>query len=205
MKERPVLFSGEMVRAILAGRKTQTRRLFRGASDLPGDFFSPHGVPGDRLWVRETFAWSDLPKAPRRTDTGKPFVVYRANGEIVASVGAFHGNGVQRMNWTPSIYMPRWASRIDLEITAVRCERLQDITEEDARAEGVAPFYERFQSIGRDQRITTGELAADAPYRASFAVLWDEINGDRASWASNPWVWAIAFKRIRPAVEVSRG
>jgi hypothetical protein len=70
------------------------------------------------------------------------------------------------------------------------------ITEEDAKAEGAIPFFERFPSIGRDQCITTGELAAEAEHRASFAVLWDEINGDRAIWKSNPWVWRVEFRKV---------
>lgn len=98
--------------------------------------------------------------------------------------------------WRPSIHMPRWASRLLLEVTDVRVQRLQEITEEDSRAEGVSPFFELYPEIGRDQSLLPGELCADAEHRASFAVLWDEINGDRALFSSNPWVWAISFRRL---------
>lgn len=196
MKERPILFSGPMVRAILAGTKTQTRRMVRpgvladGWPDVPPLAIAyaaercPYGVPGDRLWVRETFAGDDC--------CG---YVYRADHENADLRAGDLDDGEQSIRrWSPSIHMPRAASRLDLEISAVRVERLQDISEADAQAEGVEPFFTRFSGIGREQRITSGELAADAERRASFAVLWDEINGDRALWISNPWVWALSFE-----------
>jgi hypothetical protein len=176
MKERPIMFSGPLVRAILEGRKTQTRRLSRAWLRVK---------KGERLWVREThFAndfrveyAADYAAAPKKK-SGLPDVVER---------------------WTPAIHMRRALSRIDLEATEdAREERLLDITEEDARAEGVEPFFQRFHCIGRDQRITTGELAADAEHRASFAVLWDEINDDKALWKDNPLVVVLSFRRIRP-------
>ncbi len=238
MKEKPILFSGPLVRAVLrdVDPRTQTRRLvvarnvddigkwnflrmqdgypdgvpravFEGG-DEPIGIRCPYGAPGDRLWVREAHA-----PMCRSRDTR---VAYRAD-MIVQNrmprrpppgwttedlcpwpVDNTKGRGYAVTRWTPSIHMPRALSRIDLEVTRVRVQRLQDITESDARAEGVRPFFERFTSIGRDQRITTGELASDAEHRASFAVLWDEINGDRALWISNPWVWVIDFKRVRP-------
>jgi hypothetical protein len=101
--------------------------------------------------------------------------------------------------WCPSIFMPRALSRITLDVLSVRAERLLDITEEDAKAEGARPFFETFACFERDQRITTGERASDAEHRAGFAVLWDEINGDRALWISNPWVWVVGFRRTEPA------
>ena len=102
--------------------------------------------------------------------------------------------------------MPQWASRILLEPVWARLEHLQDITEEDAKAEGVPRFFDRFPNIGRDQRITTGERASDAPYRASFAVGWDEINGDRAGglWINNGWVWVVGFRRLAEPVATGR-
>lgn len=104
--------------------------------------------------------------------------------------------GLSALRYKIGRYLPRWASRINLEIIGVKVERLRDISEEDAKAEGVLPFFERFPDCGKDQRLTSGELAAYYPYRASLAVLWDEINGDRATWKSNPWVWCISFRRI---------
>jgi hypothetical protein len=98
--------------------------------------------------------------------------------------------------------MPRWASRITLEVTDVRVERLHEITDEDARAEGVAKFFDTLPSIGRTQTLTTGECAADAEYRSGFALLWDEINGDRALWKANPWVWRVGF-RVLPQIGAS--
>ena len=107
--------------------------------------------------------------------------------------------------WTPAIHMPRWASRLTLEVVSVRVERLNDISEEDAQAEGVAPFFEVYKGMGQEQTISTGERAADAPHRASFACLWDEINGDRALWKSNPWVWVVEFKRAEPTPGQTEG
>jgi hypothetical protein len=101
--------------------------------------------------------------------------------------------------------MPRWASRLVLEVTGVRVERLCDISEADAQAEGVAPFFEVYKGMGQEQTISTGERAADAPHRASFACLWDEINGDRALWKSNPWVWVVEFKRAEPTPGQTEG
>lgn len=225
MKERPILMSAPMVRAILAGTKTVTRRIVNpllyinvGGEDEGENIYqsdprfgttatewsrSPYGVAGDRLWVRETWQgwkrtsyeydeWEALTREARSgatwaewiAENGKPDATeYRATSK---SVGP----------WTPAIHMPRWASRITLEIVDVRVERLHDITDEDAKREGVQPFFEVYDRIGRDQRITDGTYARDEEYRASFACLWDEINGDRAPWSSNPWVWRVAFRRI---------
>lgn len=210
MKERPVIFNGEMVRAILDGRKTQTRRImkvqpessgfglrfiteslnnrdtgkyFWSQSDACGinkprskPFLSPFGQVGDRLWVRETFAafdadWKHPGKPHDLRDGPWPNVVYPAS---VAKIP----DGTCR----PSIHMPRWASRITLEITAVRVERLNDISEEDAKAEGVAP----------SQHIIT---PPEALYRVGFLKLWQSIYGAE-SWSANPWVWVIDFRRV---------
>jgi hypothetical protein len=221
VKERPILFSGPMVRAILRDTKTQTRRVVKPQptpeSDgllshpkLAGHFAahvfgpcmaklaaSPYGGVGDRLWVRETHAQFAV---GNRTGDAPQCVAYRATCD---EDGGFeyvnNGDEIMRLRvtkWTPGIHMPRWASRITLEIESIRVERLHDISEADAAAEGVRPFFEIFESISQDQRICDGELARDAPHRASFACLWDEVNGDHALWSSNPWVWALGFKRL---------
>ena len=174
-KERPILFSAPMVRAILDGSKTQTRRVakeFNGMPNLDGILRRyphqngcPYGKPGDRLWVRETWAHErDGTGCP--DDTG---ILYRATdpGWDDEETG---------LRWRPSIYMPRRASRILLEITDVRVQRLQEIGDEDARAEGCEPF-----AYPRDR----------------FQGLWDTIHGSGA-WHANPWVWAITFRRIQP-------
>jgi hypothetical protein len=96
------------------------------------------------------------------------------------------------MRWRPSIFMPRWASRITLEVTEVRVQRLQEVTEDDALAEGVEPL----KHIAPDQPLLTGGTAGEQPHRLAFSVLWDSINGERASWVSNPWVWAVSFRRL---------
>ncbi|EIV2913319.1 hypothetical protein L7Q46_002645 [Serratia marcescens] len=216
MKERPVIFNGEMVRSILDGRKTQTRRLvpeWQRPKYYPENDDEPHynwmavaqsdrrwgygvfgeteeacakelstmapcpfGNAGDRLWVRETFAafdadWKHPGKPHDLKDGPWPNVVYPAS---VAKIP----DGTCR----PSIHMPRWASRILLEITAVRVERLNDISEEDAKAEGVAP----------SQHIIT---PPEALYRVGFLKLWQSIYGEE-NWRANPWVWVIEFRRV---------
>lgn len=242
MKERPILFSAPMVKALLAGTKTQTRRIVGidtlKRSDTPGYDWTwrgqapirsiaqqrrhprgcwqdatesdllrlcPYGVLGDRLWVREAFTHI----------TGNGIRVhYRADGEPTDREGRVLLTEPGLRRWSSSIHMPRRASRMTLEITEVRVQRLHDITDEDARAEGVEPFFARFPTSGRDQRLCTGELASAAEYRASYAVLWDGINGSRrrlkenletgemhavidtsSRWAANPWIWALTFKR----------
>ena len=193
MKERPILFSAATVRAILSNTKTQTRRVIKpqhlaffnqDAAAMLSDWNErplPYGKPGDRLWVRET--WHDASSSLHSC------ALYRADGTDL------HWD-----KWTPSIHMPRWASRITLEITSVRVERLQDISEADAQAEGVedvtaqvAPrdpefrFWRRYRDGGLNGY--TGNAIA------SYASLWTEINGP-GSWDANPWVWAIEFRRL---------
>lgn len=206
MKERPILFSAPMVIALRAGRKTQTRRIVKSQPppDSPGLVFSepyseiygvptwfvgwgnavqvscPHGMPGDRLWVKETFA-----EKPQRPGT----YAYRATD---ARPRDYRGRA---MKWKPSIFMPRVASRIALELAAVRVERLHDISEADAQAEGVRPFFETYDCIGRDQVLPGGTRCSESPYRASYEMLWEEINGD-GSWLANPWVWVETFARV---------
>jgi hypothetical protein len=208
MKERPILFSAPMARAILAGSKTQTRRVVqyvnywhidRHISDwhlsmppiladgvatfeLQSDVDDtrnvavrcPYGQPGDLLWVRETWA-------VRKLQAGY-WVEYKAdskNARAPEEVDAFALFTVG--TWRPSIFMPRWASRLTLRITEVRVERVQDISETDAMDEGV------------DYRRDFGES-----YRDAFAALWDDINAKRGyGWDVNPWVWVISFEVVQ--------
>ena len=167
-KERPILFAGPMVNAILEDRKTQTRRIMKENTDG-----CPYGIPGDRLWVRE--AWAPLSTfAPAELG-----YLYRAD----------HHKGLEKKDgdqkWKPSIHMPRVASRITLEITGIKVERLQNISEADAQAEGVE-FPAPYSGVNNKTHPT----CIDA-----FQVLWTSINGPD-SWSQNPWVWAIQFKRI---------
>lgn len=232
MKERPILFGAPMVRAILAGTKTQTRRLVTTQGwdaiephDKYPDEWSPwrdgeehhsltcpYGAPGDRLWVREAFArTSDLP--------GEGPVVYREGGERGAWVhdgggGRFwmhHGWTVgvtqhsddgkwfgKPARWTPGIHMPRWASRLTLEVTGVRVERLQDISEADCLAEGVLELDGMFDD--REYHKRCKELGcAVGDSKPTFAMLWDSINGKRCPWAMNPWLWVVEFPQQRKA------
>ncbi len=175
MRCRPILFSAPMVRALLAGTKTQTRRAVKAkrqpARLLPGERWKwmpppcPYGVIGDRLWVKETFLQMRIEHDSK--------IVYLASTDDTgdgrdARIGMLY-------KWKPSIFMPRWASRITLEITDVRVQRLNDITTEDALAEGVSP--------------------QDEFAKLSYARLWRHINGD-GSWDANPAVWAISFARV---------
>jgi len=195
MTERPILFSGPMVRAILDGTKTQTRRVLKKQpldvipclDDWVGEKWAalltrdpePHGtlfrcrygVPGDRLWVRETFATNTL---------GCPNgLTYRADHLDMRGDGP-----ANPIKWHPSIHMPRWASRITLEIVSVRVERVQDISTADIITEGLS--------------TTLREYDAECHLREQFETLWDSINGDKSgrSWADNPWVWCIEFRRL---------
>lgn len=187
MKERGMIFNGEMVRAILDGRKTQTRRPVKfpvhdknlgcelAGNELAGELSagnylnSAFGKPGDRIWVRETWAEAGA-SAP-------DLKLYRAN--YPEHVPSIYENvpPAEEIRWTPSIHMPRTASRIQLEITDVRVERLRSMSRDDARAEGV--------------------IAASGPMEAglAFRELWDSIYGEE-SWKANPWVWVIEFKRV---------
>lgn len=210
MKERGMIFNGEMVRAILDGRKTQTRRPIKwkqtrfteigereDGSKWPwsedaehaGDFWHPcpFGAVGDRIWVRETFCTVD--------DTqygGEKWVDYRATPKFEASHPAGWDcapNDAEALKWRPSIHMPRWASRILLEITNVRVERLNAISQEDAQAEGMELTGWRPTYSDPD---SGGEVMT--PYD-NFAELWSSIYGEEG-WKSNPWVWVIEFKRV---------
>jgi hypothetical protein len=235
MTERPILFSAEMVRAILDGRKTQTRRIAKKLPPPPANAIHPnherlhpapyldaycsekktpqnprgmsamwcwwtpdnrmghgfrcrYGQPGDLLWVRET--WGAVWPADEPVPLRQCEIEYRADlpagctdrpGEWPAD----EGNGPEVPKWRPSIHMPRWASRITLRITDIRVERLQDITEDDARAEGCDPVVHPDGAVDCGTRKTT------------FASLWNKINGPGA-WDENPWVWVVAFERVKP-------
>lgn len=195
-RERPILFNGEMVRAILDGRKTQTRRIAKVTSEgckegfitplagfVPRSIenhisYCPFGKPGDRLWVRETWSKSKQPYLSGH-------IFYRADGETNGK--QFSLSFVERESkWRPSIHMPRSASRILLEITNIRVERLNDISEEDAIAEGCVSTAVANES-GNDY---AGLYASE-----NFSRLWKLING-KGSWDLNPFVWVIEFKVI---------
>ncbi|MDR6381776.1 hypothetical protein [Paraburkholderia caribensis] len=197
MKERPILFSGPMVRALLDGRKTQTRRVVKlphnnslgtwepttiggpeGGRTASGEtvplqgaiwhtrtgdsLMCPYGQPGDRLWVRETFF-----PTPESCGGGWHYKATEANDFLPS------------MPWKPSIHMPRAASRITLEVTGVRVERLQTISRGDSMDEG-CPFP---------------NIAGGDDPRQWFSGLWCDINGAE-SWDVNPWVWVVEFRRL---------
>jgi hypothetical protein len=206
-RERPILFNGDMVRAILEGRKTQTRRVVKpqpgndnrirwpGRKNIVINIrddrvpqLCPYGQPGGRLWVREThaivprtaYAMSDGADQVLRPDDSHDAAVFKAGWEL-SPPG----------RWRPSIHMPRWASRITLEVTDVRVERLQDISEEDAKAEGVWKYGD--EDCWEIYTKTTS-FGTSCP-RRSFESLWQSINGPD-SWNANPWVWVIEFRRL---------
>ncbi|MFG8133140.1 hypothetical protein ACEOP2_22250 [Pseudomonas aeruginosa] len=224
-RERPILFSGPMVRAILEGRKTVTRRVMKPQPDFLGSMVDPntpfktldaglharitcpYGEPGDRLWVRET--WTDVNMC------GAPALAYRADEDIrdlmeepgfLDDRGAFNYDDprvkpypfacwyaeLDQARWRPSIHMPRWASRILLEITAVRVERLQDISEEQALAEGV-----RGEPCDHARQACADIGCWGDTAKGAFGFLWESLNGE-GSWVANPWVWVVEFKRVTP-------
>ncbi len=205
--EHPILFSTEMVQAILAGRKTMTRRVVKPqAISYTGDMLSqaqiyacdkngdadptpircPYGITRDRLWVRET--WKNAIQGCGYR--------YRADGEL-KNLG----------KWKPSIFMPRHASRINLEVGKIRVRRLQEITEEDAKREGVQVAVDKDKHLLLDfssKHIPTDYFSlhvikSTRLFTSHFAALWDTINAKRGySWKSNPWVWVIEFKMVKP-------
>jgi len=199
MKERPIIFNGDMVRAILSGRKSQTRRVIANVGadnciplqkqtktkdgiytyvmDAPMYGLCPFGQVGDRLWVRETFAGHYLDD-----DQIQDIKDGRCKAKDLCEYRSDYGDDADCADgWTPSIHMPRWASRILLEITAVRVERLNDISESDARAEGY-PVEREVDGGAHDPWLW-------------FRDLWDGIYPDN-SFKVNPWVWVIEFKRV---------
>lgn len=220
MGDHGIMFQAPMIRKLIAKAKTQTRRIAKlpmqpthrggwepstmggpGMRSSSGDEVSefpviwnkttgkvlacPYGSIGDRLWVKETLEHTDVLVGPSARDEAR----YVADGSLCPYVDTWPW---KRSKLSP-IYMPWGAHRLEIVLTNVRAQRLLEITDDDARAEGVDPFFARFPEIGREQHLTTGELAADAEYRASFAVTWDEINGDKALWISDPLVWALTF------------
>lgn len=223
MKERPILFTGPMVRAILEGRKTVTRRVMKyqpheDASVTVGNYnitvvdrhgeqqpgpeafgawwsdgergcISPHGQPGDRLWVREAWAADAQVDAiaPRDLSQGEP-IWYPADFSVRQTGCSMISKGRGR----PSIHMPRWASRILLEITSVRVERLQDISEEQALAEGV-----RGEPCDHARQACADIGCWGDTAKGAFGFLWESLNGE-GSWVANPWVWVVEFKRVTP-------
>lgn len=275
MTEHPIIFSGRMVRAILDGKKTQTRRIVNmrnvdyiggkgheddpnnwGFADEYGDWYvigrdyprpgminsgdtssicCPYGEPpmacrpnADRLWVRESWrigAWKedgriaiDYRASPEenRTPWCNPGeeafdkLISQSDDDCEMAIAQKRGSvrrvidddgydlwkwdrGDSPCRWRPSIHMPRWATRLRLEITDVRVERVQSISDDDARAEGVDTFENAYPAC-RDQPLTSGELATG--HRGAYAVLWDDLNAERGSWKTNPWVWAITFRRV---------
>ena len=203
MKERPIIFSDPMVRAIQEGRKTQTRRVIKPQPDilsildeygLPGTALGynrigvgttlmkcPYGQPGDLLWVRETWSpWADELTRQAISRKGEPCLYkadYLEKAPCVVIGGDFH--------WHPSIHMPKKYARLWLRITNVRVERLQEISIKDCKAEGVlcdCPENE-------ENRCLLGN-------KGHFKILWDSLNAKRGySWESNPWVWVVEFER----------
>ena len=208
MKERPILFSGEMVRAILNNRKTQTRRVLKKQPldilpmKVPDAWVTlrtrepePHGdlircrfgISGDRLWVREKWAHDDPDCTDVKCGNIDHIWWYASENKIVAD--SFAG----KAHWRPSIHMPRWASRITLEIVKIRVERLHAITTEDILAEGIKQTKDEFW---------LGPLAGvpDYPWgraELAYAARWNELNDKRGhGWDDNPFVWVIEFKRV---------
>lgn len=200
MKERPILFSAPMVRAILDGRKSQTRRYLTSDTNFTCEELTQlkcrYGVPGDRLWVRETWC-AVLPRKDGGLEYNGARLVtppdgesvelwYRADGEL-GPISCLFDDGPR---WRPSLHMPRWASRLTLEVTSVRVERLQDISEEDAKAEGIGE--------AKPWVFDGGGPAMGPTATHAFMRLWDSINGKRpgCAWQDNPWVWAVTFRRV---------
>lgn len=228
MTDRPIIFTGEMIRAILAGRKTQTRRLhgLEDVNNYPGllvgdsplgplgyrgvfyytkkpykkdpDLFHwfmgmskdgreinpipvkcPYGQPGDRLWVKETWA------TPGNYDDFKPsdLSIHMLGSKELLAYKATEQYPIY-YHWRTPLFMPRWASRITLEITGVRVERVQSISHNDACVEG-APSEPEYNNRG------TGSIYVDW-----YADLWDTINGKEYPWVKNPWVWVLEFKVV---------
>ena len=213
--EHPILMNAPMVRAAIAGEKTQTRRILKPQPDFIGkagepfwkpdpgrcvEIRCPFGSRGDRLWVRETWGCKECreydPSGVFSMPTGECEIVYRAGGE--------NGYGTPTDDrWRPSIHMPRWASRLTLEITDVRHERLQEITEADAKAEGALAWLSSLDGRAYDEaekawcrwskRLNPNATTASA--LGAFATLWERIYGP-GSWEADPFVWVVNFRRI---------
>jgi hypothetical protein len=267
MTDRPILFSAEMIRAILDGRKTQTRRVMkvqpwpdatvevgpyhphridRNGESQPGPAVfgaiwdhhdivnggdaglrSPYGAPGDTLWVRESlYIWGLWRKDGLRKN-GLPSWRFEEVGQRadpdpdLGLIGSAHVRHLLKFWLRPSIYMPRWASRITLRITDIRVERLQDISEDDARAEGCearpfpGPWWQGYRDLGDGELLyqqAVGDTAPDwmidpkkmpsTPWldqsaRDGFRSIWMGLHSPGA-WDANPWVWVLSFERVKP-------
>lgn len=214
MKEIPVLFNAEMVRAILDGRKTQTRRPFKVQPEYIGtidgletwnwnqwtwqygklkklriETVSPFGIVGDHLWVRETFC--GYIQTSYEYDEWEEATTEKIKERFPMTVEYRATSKSRPYKWRPSIHMPRWASRITLKVTDIRVQRVQEISEEDAMAEGVEPGC---LNCGRN---CTWETKCNKPtpcYRDSFIHTWHEIYD---TWNANPWVWAATFEVVK--------
>lgn len=214
MKERPILFSGEMVKAILEVRKTQMRRVVKPVRGfehhdiikigMPHSAYPwaiwrhnaqtervgvmqhcPYGQPGDRLWVREAANLAFI-------DGNKIGIHYRVEPEREFIFNRGGSSPYKFIKWTPSIFMPRWASRITLEITKVRVERIQDISRNDIRNEGAYPCCVYCMGRG-DQECDLSDSCSD-DYSYVWRGIWDSINAKRGfGWDANPWVWVVEF------------
>lgn len=242
--ERPVIFSGDMVRAILDGRKTMTRRVIKKAmwpfveevlrvnghwtfEVMDGTIISPYGYPGDRLWVRETHVFESYEDEPKSSPDRRPIFYYKGDGtewdepywlyphyratDPAPDLYYEDGDGMEmddpQCKWRPSIFMPRWASRITLEIVNIQVERVQEISRDDSFREGV----EAINPYAIDPNLQAGWPAAFKDYQnkenfftanpiASFQTLWNSINGKSGfGWDVNPWVWVIDFKTLEDA------
>lgn len=244
-KECPILFSGPMVRAILEGRKSQTRRVMKpqptfasqprfvhgdGHSgrgwyccedEYPDEgsvfYRSPYGQPGDRLWVREKWTWcsggAEVTKdAVTFGDGGQKF---KSSGEYCSPQDSYAPGAFDHIKWKPSIHLPRWASRILLEVVDIRVESLQKISEGDAKREGVLlrasaesgrgliDIGDKYSPVKYVPARAAGEsldqvLERAWKFRPHFAGLWDAINSGRGfGWEKNPWVWVVEFRRVQ--------
>lgn len=207
VKERPILCQSDMVRAILCDRKLETRRVmkpqpwgkplrvkeiswFDGGSMPDVASACPHGKPGGHLWVKETAIISPKQFAQRDDTCVNDYEGDHRFIQYIATHPDTEAAGWYKLKKTPSIFMPRWASRITLEITDVRVERVRDITAEDAILEGI-------EQVGQGWRDYLKRGAICGPCD-SFHSLWDSINAKRGfGWETNPWVWVIAFRRIK--------
>lgn len=269
MKERPILFSSPMIKLILSGAKSQTRRVMKPQPDhsqhhewrgeliyegehrlwcwkrhtfenlidqyiceperLELSVMSPFGIVEDHLWVRETFALAPACNDPDPDDQDDWHPVYRADGDERPWLSSLDENALEvKAPWKPSIFMPRWASRITLEITEVRVQRLWEISEDDAKAEGVTRCTPPHGHILPEQEVPGPGFyrvrLGDQPHRLPFADLWDKVNGHRrvreyleigdpgytldrpyrtvidesTRWEANPFVWAVSFRRVMP-------
>lgn len=237
MKERGMIFNGEMVRAILDGRKTQTRRIMKvqpsdgfhpthngydldlnahwytpgvvdkngylqpakkdvfGVADENEGYTCPFGAVGDRIWVRETWA---------EAGAGAPDMkLYRANYPEHVPTHYENVPPADEIRWTPSIHMPRWASRITLEITCVRVERLNGISETDAEAEGI-DMEALFDAQDCYDCIADHNMTGRPTATGAFKYLWESIYGEE-NWQANPWVWVIEFKVVPNVQDNSEG